>query len=58
MVIREQKDGTVKGSLRSAHPDINVARLAQKLGGGGHIKASGFTVEGKLEQTEKGWRIV
>jgi phosphoesterase RecJ-like protein len=58
MVIREQKDGTVKGSLRSAHPDINVAALAQKLGGGGHIKASGFTVEGKLEQTEKGWRII
>lgn len=58
MVIREQKDGTIKGSFRSAHPDTNVAKLAQALGGGGHVKAAGFTVEGKLELVEGGWRVV
>lgn len=58
MIIREQKDGTVKGSLRSAHPDINVARLAQKLGGGGHIKAAGFVIKGRLKQTKNRWEIV
>jgi phosphoesterase RecJ-like protein len=59
MVIREQADGTVKGSFRSAHPDTNVAKLAQALGGGGHIKASGFVVEGKLQEMEGGgWKII
>jgi phosphoesterase RecJ-like protein len=58
MLIREQKDGTIKGSFRSAHPKINVATLAQTLGGGGHAKASGFTIEGRLKLMEKGWRII
>jgi len=58
MVLREQKNGTVKGSFRSSHPDVNVAKLAQALGGGGHMKAAGFTVEGKLELTNKGWRVI
>lgn len=58
MVIREQADGTIKGSFRSAHPNTNVARLAQALGGGGHIKASGFTVEGKLLKNQNSWKII
>ena len=58
MIIREQKDGTIKGSFRSAHPDANVAKLAQALGGGGHVKAAGFTVEGRLELVEGGWMVV
>lgn len=58
MVLREQKDGTIKGSFRSAHPNTNVAKLAQALGGGGHVKAAGFTVEGKLELADGGWRVI
>ena len=58
MVIREQNNGTVKGSFRSAHPTANVAILAQNLGGGGHIKAAGFTIEGKLKLTDKGWKVI
>jgi phosphoesterase RecJ-like protein len=58
LLLREQKNGTVRGSLRSAHPTADVAALARALGGGGHVKASGFTIEGRLEKTEKGWKIV
>lgn len=59
MVIREQSDNTIKGSFRSAHPDADVSKLAQALGGGGHIKASGFNIPGKLFKTRNGrWEIV
>jgi nanoRNase/pAp phosphatase (c-di-AMP/oligoRNAs hydrolase) len=58
MVVYGFKDGTIKGSLRSTRPEINVARLAQGLGGGGHRQAAGFTLRGRLERTGKGWRAV
>lgn len=58
MLLREIPDGTIKGSLRATKPNINIARLATALGGGGHAKAAGFTVDGKLEKTETGWKIV
>lgn len=58
LLLREQKNGTVRGSLRSAHPTADVAALARALGGGGHVKASGFTIEGRLEKIERGWRVV
>jgi len=47
LVLREKKDGLVKGSLRSIKRDIS--RFAQQLGGGGHKRASGFAVQGKIE---------
>lgn len=55
LVFTEQKDGTLKGSLRSIKTD--VAAIAKKLGGGGHIRAAGFSVNGKIEKTKKGFRI-
>lgn len=58
MIIREQSNGVIKGSFRSAHPTANVSALAQSLGGGGHIKAAGFTIEGRLERVKNCWRIV
>lgn len=47
MVLREKNDGLVKGSIRSLKRDIS--RLAQQFGGGGHKRASGFAVKGKIE---------
>ncbi|MDP2736638.1 MAG: bifunctional oligoribonuclease/PAP phosphatase NrnA, partial [bacterium] len=58
MLLRELPDGRIKGSLRTSNPNVDVSKLARVLGGGGHAKASGFTVEGKIEETEKGWKIV
>lgn len=57
LLLREQADGTIKGSLRSTRANADVSKLARALGGGGHAKASGFTIEGRLEKTEKGWKI-
>ncbi|OGY91440.1 MAG: hypothetical protein A3H70_00245 [Candidatus Komeilibacteria bacterium RIFCSPLOWO2_02_FULL_48_11] len=58
MVLREQADGTVKGSLRTANELIDVSKIAKLLGGGGHMKAAGFTVKGRVAETEKGWKII
>jgi len=53
----EGVDGTIKASLRTESDDIDVADLARVFGGGGHKKAAGFTVEGKLLRTERGWKV-
>lgn len=56
MVLKEEDDGIIKISLRSKSAD--VARLAKALGGGGHKKAAGFSVFGKLVKNEKGdWQV-
>lgn len=46
LILKELSNGTIKGSLRSSTRDIS--KLAQFLGGGGHKKAAGFTVKGRL----------
>ncbi len=56
MVLRETHNGLVKGSLRSVNR--NVSAVAKLLGGGGHKKAAGFAVKGRIEQTPEGPRIV
>lgn len=45
--LRELKSGHVRLSLRSKG-EINVARIAEHFGGGGHSHASGCTIEGPL----------
>ena len=57
LALREIGDGKIKGSLRTVE-DIDVAALAKALGGGGHKKAAGFTIEGRLEENENGWSVV
>jgi phosphoesterase RecJ-like protein len=56
LVLRETDDGYVKGSFRST--DIDVSQIAQALGGGGHKKAAGFTIKGKLDKVDGRWQIV
>lgn len=41
-LLEEQKDGTVKGSLRSKFPKFKVDVLAGIFNGGGHACAAGF----------------
>lgn len=43
LFIREEKDGTLKGSLRSKGKDVN--QIAALFSGGGHLKAAGFKTE-------------
>ncbi len=58
MLLRELPDGTVKGSLRTTNELIDVSQVATLMGGGGHAKAAGFTVKGRIAETENGWKII
>lgn len=58
MLLREEKEGHIKGSLRTSRPDVDISVLAKQLGGGGHAKASGFVIDGHINKTEDGWEIV
>jgi len=58
LVMRESDDNIIKCSLRTTKDHIDVSRLAQKFGGGGHAKAAGFSITGKLEKIEAGWSVV
>lgn len=47
LVFTERSDGTVDVGMRAV-PGYDVARVALKLGGGGHPQAAGCTLEGDL----------
>jgi len=57
LVLIEQPDSIIKGSLRTTRDDVDVAKLAQSLGGGGHQKAAGFSVSGRLVYNKGNWFI-
>jgi bifunctional oligoribonuclease and PAP phosphatase NrnA len=50
VLINEDRKGNVKGSFRARDSEVDVARIAAVFGGGGHKKASGFSVPGKLKE--------
>ncbi len=56
LVLKELPDGKVKGSIRSAD-DLDVSLPAKLLGGGGHKKAAGFTIAGRIIETANGWKV-
>jgi bifunctional oligoribonuclease and PAP phosphatase NrnA len=48
--LEEQTNGaTIKGSLRAKNPHYRVDHIARLLGGGGHVCAAGFKIDGTLE---------
>ncbi|MFW0862019.1 MAG: DHH family phosphoesterase [Candidatus Komeilibacteria bacterium] len=58
LVLVEVPGGYIKGSLRTTRDDVNVGALAQKLGGGGHKKAAGFVIKGKLAYNDNEVKII
>lgn len=50
--LKERPDGQVKLSLRS-RSDVNVAHIANKFGGGGHVYAAGAVMPGPLDKALK-----
>lgn len=57
VLLAEDEKGFVKGSFRTQKDDVDVAKIAAEFGGGGHRKAAGFRLPGRLrEQTV--WKIV
>lgn len=57
VLLHEDEKGNVKGSFRTRKEDVDLEEIASKFGGGGHKKAAGFTVPGKLEK-EVRWKII
>ncbi len=53
--LRELPEGRFRLSLRSKGPRarVNVAAIAEQLGGGGHENAAGCTLEGPLNEAEQ-----
>jgi len=48
--VKENREGHVKCSLRSKG-NINVSKIAQSMGGGGHVSAAGFKSSVSLDET-------
>ncbi|MBF0170685.1 MAG: bifunctional oligoribonuclease/PAP phosphatase NrnA [Nitrospinae bacterium] len=46
-LLREAKPGVTRASLRAKHT-VDVNKIAQQFGGGGHAKAAGLTIEAPL----------
>jgi len=57
ILLSEDDRGIVKGSLRTQRDDVNLSEVASQWGGGGHPKASGFGIEGKLQPIFS-WKVV
>jgi phosphoesterase RecJ-like protein len=51
-LLKESAPGVYRTSLRSKG-DINVARIAEKFGGGGHRNAAGCTLYGDWDEAEQ-----
>lgn len=49
LFLKEVTADKVRGNLR-AKTDIDISGVARELGGGGHSAASGFTMEGDIDQ--------
>lgn len=56
VLLSEDMKGNVQGSMRSGNDNVDVSSLSCQLGGGGHKKAAGFTIPGKIVADEV-WRI-
>lgn len=50
LLLKEVEENKWKGSFRTTRDDVDVARIAKALGGGGHKKAAGFTVIGSKDE--------
>ncbi|MCX6812025.1 MAG: bifunctional oligoribonuclease/PAP phosphatase NrnA [Candidatus Berkelbacteria bacterium] len=58
LLIYETADGKIKGSLRTESNRIDVSAVAALFAGGGHKKAAGFVVDGRIEKVGNGWKVV
>ena len=58
VLLIQKDDNLIKGSIRSSHPTVDISLLARIFGGGGHAKASGFVMEGRIVEEDGKVRIV
>ena len=56
-IIKEELDNKIKVSMRTTYPNVDVSKIATAFGGGGHKKAAGFTISGKIKEEDDNWII-
>jgi phosphoesterase RecJ-like protein len=56
-LLNEDRNGKIKGSFRTQRDDVDLSELASRFGGGGHRKAAGFMMPGRLHR-EVHWKII
>ncbi len=54
----ETPEGGIRASLRTEKNNVDIAKIARLFGGGGHKKAAGFTIDGKLKLKGREWEII
>ena len=52
ILLKEKKENEIKVSLRSKSY-VNVSKIAQSFGGGGHIRAAGCTIYSSVEDAKR-----
>jgi len=52
VLVKEGRDGQIRCSLRSKGT-VNVSKIAQGMGGGGHVSSAGFKSSMNIEETLK-----
>ncbi len=59
LILKEEGEGFVRGSMRTSKEDLDLSELAKFFGGGGHKKAAGFSIPGKISKDQAGrWVII
>jgi len=58
ILFYETPEKKIRASIRTEDDKVDVSRLAQIFGGGGHKKASGFTINGRFQIHGTDWEIV
>lgn len=58
ILFLEGENAKIRASLRTESDEIDVSDLARLFGGGGHKKAAGFTIDGKIIPQEKSFTII
>jgi len=43
-LLLSEKEDEIRGNLRTEEPDVDVSKLAVIFGGGGHVRAAGFSL--------------
>ena len=58
LLLREEEGGGIRASLRSEEDrNVDVAKIAEMFGGGGHKLSSGFGVKGQLKKAGQSWIV-
>jgi len=53
IILHEEKENLVRGSLRSRVEDFDVSKIAEAFSGGGHQRAAGFSLAIPMAEAEK-----